>query len=62
MENNENDMDVDTSNLHCLGEAMGSAQDWLSATASDDISTVHDWTAAGLFGSLGCSYDFPVML
>lgn len=55
MDNKEPDMDVhdvfgEDKYLCRLGQQIGSTHNWLAATADDDIGTVRDWIAAGLYG------------
>ncbi|KAL6644420.1 hypothetical protein ACP70R_016028 [Stipagrostis hirtigluma subsp. patula] len=55
MEHNEHELGVrDMSRqdryLRRAGQQIVPAQDWLVATANDDIRTVRDWIAAGLYG------------
>uniref|UniRef100_A0A0A9GTK5 Uncharacterized protein n=1 Tax=Arundo donax TaxID=35708 RepID=A0A0A9GTK5_ARUDO len=52
MEYNEHELGVGDMFRHdrFLHRMDHSTQNWLAATANDDISTVRDWIVAGLFG------------
>ncbi|KAL6594347.1 hypothetical protein ACP70R_048540 [Stipagrostis hirtigluma subsp. patula] len=55
MEHNEHELGVRDMFRHdrylrSAGQQIVPAQDWLVATANDDIRTVRDWIAAGLYG------------
>ncbi|KAL6596004.1 hypothetical protein ACP70R_047368 [Stipagrostis hirtigluma subsp. patula] len=45
MEHNDHEM-----NHQSPGQQIGIVQDWVAATANDDIATICDWIAAGLYG------------